>query len=165
LFGRDTICTALHDNYDDEFDGRFVGNKRKRPYRTPLNALSSWNQEHSDGHEKLGEQALQIGKGIQPKPPCSLFFAATVHLPIYGSKDQYSAWLHSLILMPNVRKALDIAHCYVDLVESQGCECSTFISGSLLINPLSSYFHSADRRQWLRTSEVGEMLKIHERLR
>ncbi|KAJ6544668.1 hypothetical protein DFH09DRAFT_1390008, partial [Mycena vulgaris] len=103
--GRHAIRTALHDNYDEEFEGRFVGKKRDK-HRGHLRALGSWHQEHSDGHEKLGEQALQIGKGI--------------HLPIYGNKDQYAALLHSLILMPNVRNANAIAHYFLDLVEGRG---------------------------------------------
>ncbi|KAK7015628.1 hypothetical protein R3P38DRAFT_2543252 [Favolaschia claudopus] len=123
--------TALHDNFDDEFDQRFVGNKKSKKHRTHLFALGPWHQEHSDGHEKLGEQALLLGKGI--------------HLPIYGSKDQYAAWLHALVLVPNVRNALAIAHYYLDLVEGRGCEISiqlTVDSGT----------------------ECTEMLKIHETL-
>ncbi|KAJ7134510.1 hypothetical protein C8R44DRAFT_427223, partial [Mycena epipterygia] len=85
-----------------------------------------------DGHEKLGEQALQIGKGI--------------NLPIYATKDQYSAWLHALILMPNVRNANTIAHYFLDLVEARGYMISVQITVD-------------------QGSEVGEMLKIHERLR
>ncbi|KAJ6565606.1 hypothetical protein DFH09DRAFT_1473818, partial [Mycena vulgaris] len=129
--GRDALRTALHDNYDEEFEARFVGKKRDK-HRGHLLALGSWHQEHSDGHEKLGEQALQIGKGID--------------LPIYATKDQYSAWLHSLLLMPNVRNANAIAHYFLDLVEARGYMISIQITVD-------------------QGSEVGEMLKIHERLR
>ncbi|KAF7350254.1 hypothetical protein MVEN_01328900 [Mycena venus] len=132
LIPRDAIRAALHDNYDEEFENRFVGKKKHGKHRTPLNALGSWHQEHSDGHEKLGELALQIGKGI--------------HLPIYASKDQYSSFLHSLLLLPNVRNAIAIAHYYLDLVEGRGY----LISIQLTVDG---------------GSEVTEMLKIHERLR
>ncbi|KAJ7231474.1 hypothetical protein B0H12DRAFT_1328276 [Mycena haematopus] len=128
---RDAIRNALHDNHDDEFDDRFVG-KKKNKHRTPLYALGPWHQEHLDGHEKLGEQALQIGKGI--------------HLPIYASKDQFTPFVHSLVLMPNVRNANAIAHFYLDLVEGRGY----LISVQLTVDG---------------GVEVVEMLKIHERLR
>ncbi|KAJ7652044.1 hypothetical protein DFH06DRAFT_1270377 [Mycena polygramma] len=118
-------------NFDDEFEFRFVGKKRLK-HRAPLNALGSWHQEHADGHEKLGEQALEIGKGI--------------HLPIYASKDQFSAWLHSLVLMPNVRKSESIAHYYLDLVEGRGYRISIQITVD-------------------KGSEVGKMIEIHEQLR
>jgi len=61
-----------------------------------------------DGHKKLAEQGLNIGVGI--------------HLPIYGSKDQFSSWVHALILMPNVRNENAIAHFYLDLVEGRNCK-------------------------------------------
>ncbi|KAJ7702628.1 hypothetical protein B0H16DRAFT_1316758, partial [Mycena metata] len=132
LARRDAIRESLHANYDLEFNDRFVGKKKKPKHRTPLNALGSWHQEHSDGHEKLGEQALQIGKGIS--------------LPIYGSKDQYSAWIHALLLMPNVRTKNAIAHYYLDLVEGRKYRVSIQLTTDM-------------------GSEVGDMLKIHERLR
>ncbi|KAF8173504.1 hypothetical protein K438DRAFT_1674233 [Mycena galopus ATCC 62051] len=131
LITRDALRTALHDNHDEEFADRFVG-KKKDKHRTPLYALGPWHQEHMDGHEKLGEQALQIGKGI--------------HLPIYASKDQFSPFLHSLVLMPNVRNSDAIAHFYLDLVEGRGYLISiqVTVDGGV---------------------EVVEMVKIHERLR
>ncbi|KAJ7627564.1 hypothetical protein DFH06DRAFT_729943 [Mycena polygramma] len=131
LITRNAIRKSLHDNFDDEFEFRFVGKKRLK-HRAPLNALGSWHQEHADGHEKLGEQALEIGKGI--------------HLPIYASKDQFSAWLHSLVLMPNVRKSESIAHYYLDLVEGRGYRISIQITVD-------------------KGSEVGKMIEIHEQLR
>ncbi|KAJ7071774.1 hypothetical protein B0H15DRAFT_793339 [Mycena belliarum] len=103
-----------------------------RQHRSPLNALGSWHQEHADGHEKLGEQALRIGKGI--------------HLPIYGSKDQYTAWLHALLLMPNVRRANSIAHYFLDLVEGRDYRISLQLTLDM-------------------GAEIGDMVKIHEALR
>ncbi|KAK6966683.1 hypothetical protein R3P38DRAFT_3337745 [Favolaschia claudopus] len=129
LATRRATRTALHDHFDDQ---RFVGNKKSKKHRTHLFALGPWHQEHSDGHEKLGEQALLLGKGI--------------HLPIYGSKDQYAAWLHALVLMPNVRNALAIAHYYLDLVEGRGYRISIQLSVD-------------------GGTECTEMLKIHETLR
>lgn len=105
---RDQLREILHDHFDEEFDGRVVGRKRVEQHRTPLQALGPWHQEHSDGHEKLAEQGLRMGGGI--------------HLPIYASKDQFSAFLHALLLMPNVRDSNAIVHYYLDLVEDRGCK-------------------------------------------
>ena len=106
---RNELRTILHDEFDHEFEGRFVGKQRDKSRRTALFALGPWHQEHSDGHEKLSEQGLNIGKGI--------------FLPIYGNKDQYSSWVHELILMPNIRNQEAMVHYYLDLVERRGCAC------------------------------------------
>ncbi|KAJ7078212.1 hypothetical protein C8R44DRAFT_896026 [Mycena epipterygia] len=129
---RDELREILHDHFDEELDGRVVGRKRAEQHRTPLDALGPWHQEHSDGHEKLAEQGLRMGTGI--------------HLPIYASKDQWSAFLHSLVLMPNVRNAIAIVHYYLDLVEQRGFLISVQLTTDL-------------------GSEVNEMHKVHERLR
>ena len=110
---RDELRTILHDHFDDEFEARFVGKQRHKTHRTPLYSLSPWHEEHSDRHEKLAEQGLKVGAGIS--------------LPIYRSKDQFSAWVHVLIVMPNVRHANAIAHYYLDLVEGRGCKCLNII--------------------------------------
>lgn len=112
ILGSDSLREILHNEFDEEFETRFVGKKQTRKHRTPLNALGPWHQEHSDGHEKLSEQGLDIGAGI--------------HLPIYGTKDQWSSFLHALLLMPNVRTGTAIAHYYLDLVESRDCESYCF---------------------------------------
>jgi hypothetical protein len=100
----------LHDEFDDEFNNRFVGKKKNLKHRTLLKALGPYHQEHSDGHEKLSEQGLDIGAGI--------------HLPIYASKDQFGALVHTLKLMPNVHTGNAIVHYYLDLVEERGCTSS-----------------------------------------
>ncbi|KAJ7917910.1 hypothetical protein B0H13DRAFT_1869943 [Mycena leptocephala] len=106
LIPRDNLRQILHDEYDDEFNNRFVGKKKNIKHRTPLKALGPWHQEHSDGHEKLSEQGLNIGAGI--------------HLPMYASKDQWGALVHALKLMPNVRTSNAIVHYYLDLIEERG---------------------------------------------
>jgi hypothetical protein len=110
---RDEVRQILHDNFDEEFDGRFVGSKRLLIPRKPLESLGPWHKEHSDGHEKTAEQGLNIGKGI--------------HLPVYASKDQFSGFVWALILMPNVRNSEAIVHYYLDLVEIRGSQlpCSS----------------------------------------
>lgn len=102
------LRTILHDHFDHEFESRFVGKQRVRNHRTPLYSLGPWHEEHSDGHEKLAEQGLNIGSGI--------------HLPIYATKDQFSSWLHALVVMPNVRNQNAMAHFYLDLIEGRDCE-------------------------------------------
>ncbi|KAJ7739189.1 hypothetical protein B0H16DRAFT_66451 [Mycena metata] len=132
LIPRDTLRLILHDEYEHEFDNRFVGKKKKLKHRVPLKALGPYHQEHSDGHEKMSEQGLNIGAGI--------------HLPIYGSKDQFGAFVHALLLMPNVRNAQAIAHYYLDLVENRGCLISMQLTTDM-------------------GNEVNEMHKIHQALR
>ncbi|KAJ7887424.1 hypothetical protein B0H13DRAFT_1888832 [Mycena leptocephala] len=133
---RDSLQEILHNEFDEEFETRFVGKKQTQKHRTPLNALGPWHQEHSDGHEKLSEQGLDIGAGI--------------HLPIYGTKDQWSSFLHALLLMPNVWTRTAIAHYYLDLVESHDLAVIVTISMQMTTD---------------RGSEVNEAHKIHERLR
>ncbi|KAJ7037361.1 hypothetical protein C8F04DRAFT_1256935 [Mycena alexandri] len=132
LVARDDLREILHDHFPEEFDARVAGRKRAEQHRTPLEAFGPWHQEHSDGHEKLAQQGLRMGDGI--------------HLPIYASKDQWSAFLHSLILLPNVRNSNAIVHHYLDLVEDRGYK----ISIQLVTD---------------QGSEVNEMHKVHERLR
>ncbi|KII83302.1 hypothetical protein PLICRDRAFT_119558, partial [Plicaturopsis crispa FD-325 SS-3] len=107
---RGELRTYLHDHFDEEFDRRFVGYHRRLLRRTPLDCQGPWHKEHSDGHEKLGEQALNLGHGIR--------------LPIYASKDQFSGYLHACVVLPNVRNSDTIAHYYLDLVESRGYRIS-----------------------------------------
>ncbi|KAF7362456.1 hypothetical protein MVEN_00593200 [Mycena venus] len=132
LVARDQLREILHDHFDEEFDGRVVGRKRVEQHRTPLQALGPWHQEHSDGHEKLAEQGLRMGDGI--------------HLPIYASKDQFSAFLHALLLMPIVRDSNAIVHYYLDLVEDRGYRISIQITTD-------------------KGSEVIELHKVHALLR
>ncbi|KAJ7289624.1 hypothetical protein C8J57DRAFT_1046436 [Mycena rebaudengoi] len=132
LIPRDSLRQILHNEFDEEFENRFVGKKKLLKRRAPLKALGPYHQEHSDGHEKLSEQGLNIGAGI--------------HLPIYASKDQFAAFVHDLLVMPNVRNGTAIAHYYLDLVERRG-----FIISIQMTTDMGS--------------EVNEAHKIHEILR
>lgn len=104
----------LHDHFDEEFAQRFIG-FRDNIERTPLNSLGPWHQMHADGHEKLTDKALEMG---------------TVTLPIYGMKDQYSAWVHYLCVHPNVRLQSSALHIFLDSVEMN--DYSTISVDSLL---------------------------------
>lgn len=112
FISRTELQTILHDEFDHEFEQCFVRKQREKSKHAALFALGPWHQEHSDGHEKLSEQGLSIGKGIQ--------------LPIYGNKDQYSSWVHELILLPNIWKPEAMVHYYLELIERHECEYSFF---------------------------------------
>jgi hypothetical protein len=51
-----------------------------------LSAIGPFHQDHSDGHDKLNAQALQMGN---------------VSLPIYGMKDQWSSFVKHLVTVPD----------------------------------------------------------------
>jgi hypothetical protein len=104
--GRDEVRLHLHAHFDEEFDSRFVGSKDAID-RVPLNCLGPWHQLHADGHEKLGNQALEMGG---------------VGLPIYAYKDQYSTFVPLMRVLPSVRFENTIGHLYLDLAEQHGCE-------------------------------------------
>lgn len=61
------------------------------------------HQVHVDGHEKTSAQALRMG---------------SVSLPVYALKDQWGAYVHLLITVPNVRLATTCGHIYLDFVET-----------------------------------------------
>ncbi|KAJ7362802.1 hypothetical protein DFH08DRAFT_799823 [Mycena albidolilacea] len=143
LIPRDSLRQILHNEFGDEFDNRFVGKKKALKHRVPLWAMGPWHQEHFDGHEKLSEQGLDIGAGI--------------HLPIYGSKDQFCSFAHALLLMPNVRKGNAIAHFYLDLVKARGCSPILIAENTLVKISMQMTTDMG--------SEVNEMHKIHETLR
>ncbi|KAL1699147.1 hypothetical protein EV121DRAFT_273930 [Schizophyllum commune] len=133
FISRDIIRVVLHAYFDHEFDHRFYSIKKKRgPHRTSLRALGPWHQEHADGHEKLAEQALDMGGGVS--------------FPIYGTRDQYTGWLHNLELRPDVRHATNMVHYYLDLVESREYR----VSVTMIFD---------------KGTETAEVLKVHRDLR
>lgn len=101
----DETREQLHDNFEHEFDQRMIGSK-DGIMRVPLDCLGPWHQLHWDGHEKLGSQALDMGG---------------VGLPIYAGKDQYSAFVPIMWVIPNVRLGTNIGHLFLDMVEQFGC--------------------------------------------
>ena len=96
----------LHDNFEEEFDKRFVGSKGAID-RVPLDCLGPWHQLHWDGHEKMGSQALDMG--------------ASVGLPIYAGKDQILSFVPIMHVIPNVRLGNTIGHFFLDAIEENGC--------------------------------------------
>ncbi|KAJ7903990.1 hypothetical protein B0H13DRAFT_1881929 [Mycena leptocephala] len=59
----------------------------------------------SDGHEKLGKQALDMGD---------------IGLPIYRYKDKWSDTIHFIQFAPNSRTAAAIGNLYLDFIETAG---------------------------------------------
>jgi hypothetical protein len=118
----------LHDNYDAEFDKRFVGSKGAID-RVPLDCLGPWHQIHWDGHEKMGSQALDMG---------------SVGLPIYAGKDQFSSFVPVMRVIPNVRLGNTIGHFFLDAIEeSGGCTYLPFnFTANILTTYLKQVFHS-----------------------
>ncbi|KAJ7874312.1 hypothetical protein B0H14DRAFT_3083423 [Mycena olivaceomarginata] len=73
--------------------------------RRPLSALGPFHEVSSDGHEKLGTQALKMGD---------------IRIPIYGWKDKWTAYLLKLNVVPESRTNAAIGHLFLDFVEEIG---------------------------------------------
>ncbi|KAL1697665.1 hypothetical protein EV121DRAFT_219172, partial [Schizophyllum commune] len=65
---------------------------------------------------------------------------------IYGTRDQCTGFSHGLDVRPNVRRALDMVHYYLDLVERRGNKISITMVFDL-------------------GTETAEVVKVHHRLR
>ena len=79
---------------------------RARVPRKALQLMGPLHQLHLDGHEKLSEQALRIGKGIS--------------LSFYGARCAWSSRVMVLVLAPNVRCNKTIGHIYLNYIEQAG---------------------------------------------
>lgn len=100
---RDRVRELLHDHFDDEFATRFIGFAKNGIVRIPLDALGPFYKCCTDGHEKLNEQALEMGE---------------LNFGIYGAKDGYSSLCMAIVVMPNVRSEQAIAHFFLDMTEA-----------------------------------------------
>lgn len=100
LDARDFIRHVLSIHAPEGLSARFPG-ARAIP-RSKLSAIGPFHQDHSDGHDKLNAQALQMGD---------------VALPIYGTKDQWSGCIKHLVTIPDNRLATTIGHVHLDCIE------------------------------------------------
>lgn len=91
------------------FEKRFPGSRRI--VRVPLTAFGPFHEIASDGHLKLGSQALKMGP---------------VGLPIYAMKDKWSDCVPFMVTAPNVQTEAAVGHLYLDFVEEQGGKYCTF---------------------------------------
>ena len=101
----DLIRNVLTTYAPEGLASRFPGVNRIR--RSNLSALGPNHQHHSDGHEKLNAQALNMGG---------------VGLNIYGIKDQWSSYILHLVVLPNNRLSTTIGHVHLDAVEKHKCK-------------------------------------------
>ncbi|KAJ6535294.1 hypothetical protein DFH09DRAFT_1249931 [Mycena vulgaris] len=101
---RDTVREIMHELNPLGAENRFPGKKRK-VFRQHLSALGPFHEISSDGHEKLGQQALKMGD---------------IGLPIYGFKDKWTADLLKINVVPNCRTNAAIGHLFLDFLAEQG---------------------------------------------
>ncbi|KAJ6562677.1 hypothetical protein B0H10DRAFT_1844537, partial [Mycena sp. CBHHK59/15] len=105
MIPRDTIRKIMGEHYPLGFDNRFPGKRKGAIPRTALNSNGPFHEVSSDGHEKLGKQALDMGD---------------IGLPIYGYKDKWTYTALDLRFVPNSRTTAAIGHLYLDLIETTG---------------------------------------------
>ncbi|KAJ7842433.1 hypothetical protein B0H13DRAFT_2239371 [Mycena leptocephala] len=102
---RDEIRRLMHEWNPLGAERRYPGHKKHKIYRHPLSALRPFHEVSSDGHEKIGAQALKMGD---------------VGLPIYGWKDKWTADLLKMNVVPNCRSNAAIGHLFLDFIEEYG---------------------------------------------
>ncbi|KAJ6473886.1 hypothetical protein C8R45DRAFT_1103556 [Mycena sanguinolenta] len=105
MIPRDTIRKIMVEHFPLGFDNRFPGKKKSPVLRTALNTNGPFHEVSSDGHEKLGKQALDMGD---------------IALPIYGYKDKWSDKIPFLRFVPNSRTAAAIGHLFLDFIQETG---------------------------------------------
>ncbi|KAJ7151306.1 hypothetical protein C8R43DRAFT_1004776 [Mycena crocata] len=101
----DEIDKDLNQSIGPNFVRSKLKDKLIMVYRHPLSALGPFHEVSSDGHEKLGQQALKMGD---------------VGLPIYAWKDKWTADLLKMNVVPNCRTNAAIGHLFIDFIEEQG---------------------------------------------
>ncbi|KAJ7512411.1 hypothetical protein B0H11DRAFT_1698749 [Mycena galericulata] len=101
---RDDVRDLMHRFQPLGAEHRFPGNKKK-VFRQPLSALGPFHEVSSDGHEKLGQQALKMGD---------------IGLPIYSYKDKWTANVLKLTVVPDCRTNAAVGHLHLDFLEEIG---------------------------------------------
>jgi hypothetical protein len=99
----------MHANWDEGFDLRFPGAKKKK-IRGQLHAVGPWHEIHADGHEKLDHKALKMGPNVS--------------IPIYAFRDKWSGIPLYLVVVPNDRLAAAIGHIYLDMISEYQSMCT-----------------------------------------
>ncbi|KAJ6529495.1 hypothetical protein DFH09DRAFT_1020030 [Mycena vulgaris] len=95
----------MAEHYPLGFDNRFPGRRKVAIPHTALNSNGPFHKVSSDGHEKLGKQALDMGD---------------IGLPIYRYKDKWTDTALDLRFFPNSRTTAAIGHLYLDFIETRG---------------------------------------------
>ncbi|KAJ7495784.1 hypothetical protein B0H11DRAFT_2190352 [Mycena galericulata] len=86
-------------------DMRMPGRGKGPKQRSALDAIGIFQEIHTDGHEKLGEKALQMGSGIG--------------IDTYGMRDHVGKVLW-LVVVPHSRLSDTIGHVFLDMVSKYG---------------------------------------------
>ncbi|KAJ6563509.1 hypothetical protein B0H10DRAFT_2361570 [Mycena sp. CBHHK59/15] len=141
MIPRDTIRKIMGEHYPLGFDNRFPGKRKGAIPRTALNSNGPFHEVSSDGHEKLGKQALDMGD---------------IGLPIYGYKDKWTDTALDLRFVPNSRTTAAIGHLYLDFIETTGGVETVWINETVsqqlhYVGSLCSYLwikHAAPRPGW-----------------
>ncbi|KAJ7118128.1 hypothetical protein C8R44DRAFT_625780, partial [Mycena epipterygia] len=81
------------------------GRGKEPKQRSALNAIGIFQEIHTDGHEKLGEKALQMGSGIG--------------IDTYGMRDHVGKVLW-LVVVPNSHLSDTIGHVFLAMVSKYG---------------------------------------------
>ncbi len=128
---RSVVRAVMHDNDDIGPAVRNPQSKSRKIIRGKLESLGIWHELSVDGHEKLGDKALQMG---------------LVGFHIYGARDKWSGKVLMLIVLPSSRFAEAIGHVYLDFCVEYGRAylfslCCTAIH---LMQVFRSYSHPAD---------------------
>ena len=95
----------MHDNDDIGPNVRNPQSKSRKIIRGKLESLGIWHEVSVDGHEKLGDKALQMG---------------LVGFHIYGARDKWSGKVLLLTVLPSSRFAEAIGHVYLDFCVEYG---------------------------------------------
>ncbi|KAM5544839.1 hypothetical protein V8D89_001737 [Ganoderma adspersum] len=96
---RSVIHAVMHDNDDLGPNVQNPQSKSRNIIRGKLESLGIWHEVSVDGHEKLGDKALQMG---------------LVGFHIYGARDKWSGKVLLLIVLPSSWFAEAIGHVYLD---------------------------------------------------
>ncbi|KAJ6533913.1 hypothetical protein DFH09DRAFT_932519 [Mycena vulgaris] len=105
MIPRDTVRKIMVEHFPLGFEHRFPGKKESLIPRVALNSNGPFHEVSSDGHEKLGKQALDMGD---------------IRLPIYGYKEKWTDTVLVLCFVLNSRTAAAIGHLYLDFIETTG---------------------------------------------
>lgn len=100
-------------------DMRMPGRGKGPKQRSALNAIGIFQEIHTDGHEKLGEKALQMGSGIG--------------IDTYGMRDHVGKVLW-LVVVPNSRLSDTIGHVFLDMVSKYGGMWAIFLVVFVIIS-------------------------------
>lgn len=84
------------------FNKCLPGNSKRRISHKPLTSAGPFREISADGHEKLNQQALDVG-GLS--------------LPIYAYRDKWSGFILKLCVVPDARQTGTIGHLFLDLIQ------------------------------------------------